>query len=45
MTPEVLAKKILKMEHKLYPKVIKAFCMDRLLINNDLHAMEVEIEN
>ena len=44
-TPDMLAREILKIEHKLYPKIIKAFCDDKLLVNDDSHATEVKIEN
>ena len=44
-TPELLAREILKIEHVLYPKIIKAFCEDKLLGDNDFHVTEVKIEN
>jgi formyltetrahydrofolate-dependent phosphoribosylglycinamide formyltransferase len=34
-TAEILASRVLKAEHKLYPKVVKAFCEDRIeWVNN-----------
>ena len=43
-TPNILAREILKIEHKLYPKIIKAFCEDRLFVHNN-YLTEIKIEN
>jgi formyltetrahydrofolate-dependent phosphoribosylglycinamide formyltransferase len=34
-TPKSLAQRILKVEHELFPKVIKAFCEDRIKITSN----------
>jgi len=34
-TAEILAERILKVEHELYPEVVKAFCEDRILWENN----------
>ncbi len=44
-TPETLAERILKVEHKLYPQVVKAFCEDRIIWENNHPKMEVVIED
>ena len=44
-TAETLAKRILKVEHELYPKVVKAFCEDRIVWENNHPIIEVPIEN
>ena len=44
-TPETLAERVLKVEHELYPKVVKAFCEDRILWKNNHPIIEVPIEN
>ena len=44
-TAEILAKRVLKVEHELYPKVVKAFCEDRILWENNHPIIEVPIEN
>jgi len=31
-TPETLAERVLKVEHEVYPEVVKAFCEDKLLV-------------
>ena len=44
-TVETLAERILKVEHKLYPHVVKAFCEDRIIWKNNHPIIEVAIEN
>ena len=44
-TPETLAERILKVEHELYPQVVKAFCEDRIIWENNHPKIEVMIEN
>ena len=34
-TAESVAAKVLKLEHKLFPEVVKAFCEDRIMIENN----------
>ena len=34
-TPQDLADRVLQMEHKIFPQVVKAFCEDRIKINKD----------
>ena len=33
--PETLAKRVLKEEHRIYPEVIRAFCENRIIWNNN----------
>ena len=42
---ETLAERVLKVEHELYPKIIKAFCEDRIVWKNNHPKIEVTIEN
>mgnify|MGYP001468389354 CR=1 FL=1 len=44
-TPKILAKRVLQIEHVLYPKVIKAFCEDRIIWENDHPKIEELIED
>jgi formyltetrahydrofolate-dependent phosphoribosylglycinamide formyltransferase len=44
-TAETLARRVLKVEHKLYPQVVKAFCEDRIVWENNHPIIEVVIEN
>ena len=44
-TPEVLAQKILAIEHRIYPEVIKAYCEDRIVFEKNKPIIEVIIEN
>jgi len=44
-TPETLAERVLKVEHKLYPQVLKAFCENRILWKNNYPIIEGAIEN
>ena len=44
-TAESLAERVLKVEHELYPQVIKAFCEDRIVLENNHPIKEVNIEN
>ena len=44
-TAETLARRVLKVEHKLYPQVVKAFCEDRIIWKNNHPIIEVAIEN
>jgi len=44
-TPQTLAERILKVEHELYPQVVKAFCEDRIAWENNHPKIEVIIEN
>ena len=44
-TAETLAKRVLKVEHELYPQVVKAFCEDRIIWENNHPIIEVAIEN
>ena len=44
-TPEILAKRVLEVEHRLYPEVVKAFCEDRIIWKNNRPKIEVAIEN
>ncbi len=44
-SPESLAEKVLKIEHKLYSQVIKAFCEDRINWKNNQPIIEETIEN
>ena len=34
-TPESLAKRVLKLEHELFPEVVKAFCENKIIIENN----------
>ena len=43
--PEVLAQKILAIEHRIYPEVIKAYCEDRIIFEKNKPIIEVIIEN
>jgi phosphoribosylglycinamide formyltransferase len=44
-TVETLAERVLKIEHELYPKVVKAFCEDRVIWKNNHPKIEVAIGN
>ena len=44
-TAETLAERVLKVEHELYPQVVKAFCEDRIVLENNHPIKEVKIEN
>ena len=44
-TPDVLAKKVLILEHRIYPEVVKAFCEGRIVFKNNKPKIEVIIEN
>ena len=41
-TPPDLADRVLKIEHKIFPEVVKAFCEDRIKINKDGVTIEEE---
>ena len=43
-TAHTLAERILAVEHKLYPQVVKAFCEDRIIWANNHPEIEVTIE-
>ena len=43
-TAHTLAERILAVEHKLYPQVVKAFCEDRIIWANNHPKIEVTIE-
>jgi len=34
-TPDSLAKRVLKVEHQVFPEVVKAFCEDRIMIKDN----------
>ena len=34
-TPESLAAKVLKLEHELFPEVVKAFCENKIIMENN----------
>ena len=38
-------KKVLILEHRIYPEVVKAFCEDRIIFENNKPIIEVNIEN
>ena len=44
-TAETLAERILKIEHELYPQMVKAFCEDRIVWENNHPIIQVAIEN
>ena len=44
-TAEVLAAKVLDVEHRIYPKIVKAFCENRIIWKNNQPNIEVVIEN
>ena len=44
-TAETLAERVLKVEHELYPQIVKAFCEDRIIWKNNYPIIEVEIAN
>jgi len=44
-TAETLAARVLQVEHKLYPQVVKAFCEDRIVWEGNHPRIEVPIEN
>ena len=44
-TANSLAKKVLAVEHSIYPKVVKAFCENRIIWENNQPKIEVAIEN
>ena len=44
-TATTLAERVLKVEHELYPRVVQAFCSNRVAWGNNNPIIEVEIEN
>ena len=44
-TAESLAERVLKIEHDLYPEVVKALCENRIYWEDNLPKIEVAIEN
>ena len=44
-TAETLAKRVLKVEHELYHQVVKAFCEDRIIWENNHPIIEASIAN
>ena len=44
-TAETLAERVLKVEHDLYPRVVQAFCRNKVVWVNNHPKIEVEIEN
>ena len=44
-TAESLAERVLKIEHDLYPEVVKALCENRIYWEGNLPKIEVAIEN
>ena len=44
-TAETLAERVLKVEHELYPQIVKAFCEDRIIWENNHPIIEVSIAN
>ena len=44
-TVTTLAKRVLKIEHELYPRMVKAFCENRIVWENNHPKIEVEIED
>ena len=44
-TADSLAQKVLVLEHYLYPEVIKAYCEDRIIVQNKQPKIEAVIEN
>ncbi len=44
-TADSLAQKVLAVEHCIYPKVVKAYCEDRIVWKNNQPEIEVAIEN
>lgn len=44
-TVDSLAQKVLAVEHRIYPKVVKAYCEDRIVWKNNQPGIEVAIEN
>ena len=44
-TANSLAEKVLAIEHRIYPKVVKAFCENRIVWDNKQPKIEVAIEN
>ena len=44
-TANSLAKKVLAIEHSIYPEVVKAFCENRIIWENNQPKIEVVIEN
>ena len=44
-TSESLAKRVLKVEHRLYPKVVKAFCENRIIRKNNKFKIEEVVED
>ena len=44
-TAKTLAEQVLKVEHDLYPKVVKAFCEDRIIWEKNHPIIEVSIAN
>ena len=44
-TADSLAQKVLAAEHRIYPKVVKAYCEDRIVWKNNQPEIEVAIED
>ena len=44
-TAEILAERVLQVEHNLYPQVVKAFCKDRVVWENNYPKIEDDIED
>ena len=44
-TPKILAKRVLEVEHRLYPEVVKAFCENRIIWENNKPKIEERIED
>ena len=44
-TAFLLAEKVLAVEHRIYPEVVKAFCENRIVWENNQPKIEVVIEN
>jgi len=44
-TANLLAEKVLAVEHRIYPEVVKAFCENRIVWENNQPKIEVIIEN
>ena len=44
-TADSLAQKVLALEHHIYPKVVKAYCEDRIVWKKNQPEIEVTIEN
>jgi len=44
-TPKILAKRVLEVEHRLYPEAVKAFCEDRIIWENNKPKIKEIIED